>query len=139
MTEVPAALHAAYAGARYAVQLDDGWREFRVGKADATLDNALRRFGCRQHWHYLTPFNPGSIAACPLGDGAVLDHCAARIRARDWPHLPAYSENDDGDWHEPGFVVLDVAPLEVEACARDLGQLAIVHAALGAAPTLVWL
>lgn len=133
------ALREAYAGARYCVQLDGSWREFRIGRADAALDAALRCAGCHQHWHYLTPFNPASIAICPLGDGGVLEHCAAQIRTRGWPHYPAYSENEDGDWHEPGFVILDASPSEVEACARQLGQLAIVHGALGAAPMLIWL
>lgn len=139
MNPVPAALQQAYARARYRLQIDGNWCEFRVGTKDAALDTALRGAGCRRHWHYLTPFNPGSIAVCPLGDSTLLERCAAQIAARGWTHVPACSENDDGDWHEPGFVVFDAEPSAIKAYGRELGQRALVFVLLGAAPQLVWL
>lgn len=137
MTTPP--LHRAYRAARYRIACGTRWIERRIDRADAAADAALVAAGCVEHWHVLTPCNPGSQR---LGDEDNRRRVAALhadLAPHAWIVLPALNIDSDGSWPEPGVCILDAPRDRICHLARAYGQLAIVAGTLGAAPRLVWI
>lgn len=134
-----AALHAAYAAARYRVDCGGQTIERRVGVVDLGADRLLAAAGCRTHWHILTSCNPASQRLPPAENAARLDALNHELQHRGWAMLPSVNSSDDDTWVEPGFCVLDAPAENVRALAMRHGQSAIVAGNLGQAPRLVWI
>ncbi|WP_020648216.1 DUF3293 domain-containing protein [Solimonas variicoloris] len=133
-----AALAAAYANARYEIDLGTQRIVRRIGRRDAGADAALRTAGCRRHWFIVTPCNPDSRRLTDADNAARLARFAADLAAHRWDTRPSLGRADDGCWPEAGACVFDAEPPAVLALARAYGQAAFVQGRLGAAPTLVW-
>ncbi len=136
-TGVDADLARAYLAARYRLFLPGDSIDLRIGVASVRADGALQRAGCRSHWAIVTPFNPRSRQLGDAGNAARLARFAVDLERSGWLHVDSLASADDGAWPEAGFCIFD-APLPL-MLARRYGQNAIVSAALGAAPALVWI
>jgi hypothetical protein len=124
-------LRAAYAAAQYWVDIDG--RRLRIVPLTpwpATIPGL--RGWCAQ----ITACNPGSRAQSTLDNARAHDDLRA-ILARDGMNTwPAGSSDAQGDWHEPGFLVLDTRPEYIDALAHRFGQYAVLAGAADDVPRL---
>jgi hypothetical protein len=133
-----ATLAAAYARARYDIQLHDRIVTRRVGVIDAAADAALRDAGCRAHWHIVTPCNPRSQRLPDADNAARLAAFVQELDAAGWLHVASVNRSDDPQWDEAGRCVFDAPDATIDALAVRYGQLALLRGTLGEAPQLVW-
>lgn len=129
----------AYTNARYRILLPDGVCERRIGVAAPHADLRLRDAGCVRHWQLLTACNPQSRRLRDDENAIRQRTLCAQLDARGWRHLDTLADDGDGGWPEAGFCVFDADPAAVLALARESDQAAIVMAALGEAPRLIWI
>ncbi len=122
---------AVYAAAQYWVDIDG--RRLRIVPLTpwpATIPG-LRGWCAR-----ITAFNPGSRPMSAADNARAHDELRAQLARDGLATWPAGSSDADGEWHEPGFLVLDTSPEYIDALARRFGQYAVLAGAADDAPRL---
>lgn len=115
-------LAAAYAAARYAVLLDGDTLPLRVGQ----LASDLEAYWPAERYTFITAWNPASE---PHSDGANQTADAllvAQLDAAGAQRHPAWAEDPDGEWREPGWVLADLDSSVTDLLAREFGQAAVL-------------
>lgn len=139
--ETLAAWEAAYRQAEYRVELPGGELVLKVGAHDATGDRRLREeAGVQSHWAIVTPCNPDSRRLPDEDNARRLARLAAMVADRHLRGVGSVNRDPAGQWpDEPGVLLCDPPPGCAEELGRHFRQNAILAAALGEAPRLVWL
>jgi len=135
------AWEAAYRQAEYRVGLPAGELVLKVGVHDAENDRRLcREAGVRGRWAIVTPCNPDSRRLPDPANAERLIELAAIVANRELRCVGAVNRDPAGRWpDEPGVLLCDPPPGLAEELGRRFAQNAILAAALGEAPRLVWL
>jgi hypothetical protein len=141
MPPVRSDLEAAYRRTQYRVRTPGGDCVLRIGQYDRQAEARLQATlpFCRG-WTLLTPCNPGSRRLTAARNAAACRALEASLRADGLRWLPALHRDPEGRWpDEAGYWLADPPPGWAEAQGRRWGQNALVCAAPGDAPQLVWL
>jgi hypothetical protein len=134
-------LEAAYRQTEYRVQTPAGDCVLRIGEYDPQAEAMLQAALPFCHsWTLLTPCNPGSRPQTAARNAAACVALEARLRADGLRWLPALHRDPSRLWpDEDSYWMADPPPGWAEAQGRRWGQNALVSAAPGRAPVLVWL
>ena len=119
-----AELAATYAAADYCVLLDGETLPLRVGHAAPDLE----AYWPAQRYLFLTAWNPASKPHSETANETADALLVARLDETGASRHPAWAEDPDGDWREPGWLI---ANLDHDHCIR-LAQ------AFGQAGVLTW-
>jgi len=136
-----AAWEAAYRQAEYRVELPRGDLVLKVEAHDAAGDRRLREeAGVASHWAILTPCNPDSRRLPDEENAERLAQLEEIVEGLSLRCVSAINRDPSGQWpDEPGILLCDPPPGFAEELGRHFEQNAILAAALGEAPRLVWL
>ncbi len=127
------ALLAAYLAARYEVHAAGGLLRLRIGvPAPPALAEALPARG----WTLVTAWNPGSRPCDEAANRRADAALQADLDALGLRRLAASNSDGSGQWHEPGWLVADLATDDADALARRYGQAGILHWSAGTAVRL---
>jgi hypothetical protein len=113
-----AGLARAYAAAEYGVTVDGPPFELHVGAPAPGFESAwpVSRYA------FVTAWNPASSPQ----PGPANEAADARLRERldrlGVDRMPAWAQAPDGRWREPGWLVADLPPAELDMLAREFGQ-----------------
>lgn len=135
-----AALERLYRAAEYRVILPSGSLRFRVGRHDPQAESRLRALAEYSSWTIITPVNPRSASLCEQENLARLENFRRELldQGRRW--LPSTSADPAQRWpDEPGALIFDLSPEQARALGHAWQQNAVVRAAIGCAPELIWL
>ena len=113
-------LATAYLGAEYRWARDGDWHDIRIGLPVPGLEllhPQARSFGLLSAWN---PWSRRRDEAANRREDAALD---AELTAGGLDHLPSFSSAPNRSWREPGWVILDIAPEDLDVLARRYGQL----------------
>jgi Protein of unknown function (DUF3293) len=126
----------SYLAAEYVVH--DGEREIvvRIGQSSAELDQLLDAHGAHQGV-FITATNPYSQQQSDAVNNAANEQMRRVLDGRGLVALPHTGRSPDGDWSEPGFFVLDLAPDGALDLAAQFDQFGIVVAKRGEPAELV--
>ncbi len=140
-SETFAAWEAAYRQAEYRVELPRGELVLKVDVHDAENDRRLREeAGVQAHWAILTPCNPDSQRLPDEENADLLAQLAEIVEGLSLRCVSSVNRDPAGQWpDEPGILLCDPPSGFAEEMGRHFHQNAILVAALGEAPRLVWL
>jgi hypothetical protein len=135
------AYEPAYRRALYRVMLEDDEVTLTIGHYDAATEQQLcKTFDLQRHWVILTPCNPRSVQSRDELNNFYLDELRFALASRSGTWGKATNIDPRGGWpDEPGFFVVDPDLGWIMDLGRRFGQNALVYAALGQPPTLIWL
>ncbi len=129
---------AAFRATAYRVDAGEALYELRVGVSNEAFDACLRRRSVSS-WALITAYNPGAMVSDAANQRAHR-RLGDRLRALEWPFLPACNVPDHGvPPVEPGFVLLQVGESEARAVAAEFFQQAFLCGTIGNAPRLVYI
>ncbi len=115
-----AALLDAYLAASYRWEHHGDWHELAIGEPAPRVDAAFpeaRRYALLSAWH------PHSVIRDEGLNRAEDARLHAAIRAAGLACRPAFSSARDRSWREPGWLVVDMPPAELDRLSRRFGQL----------------
>jgi hypothetical protein len=119
------ALARAYREAEYRWELGGRWHALAIGAPPG--GEFARAWPDARSLGLLSAWNPQSVerpeAANRQADGAL----QAALEAAGFAHRPAFSAARNRSWREPGWLVLDMPSLTLDALARRFGQLGALH------------
>ena len=130
-------LARAWCAARYEVSPGEGRFPLRIGAPAKALE---ARFPARDYL-WITAWNPPLARRTAEENRRADQRLRAHLRETGHVHLPAGASDDTGGWHEPGWMVLDLARDDADALARAFAQGGILHWRHGQAVRLrlMWL
>lgn len=117
-----AELAAAYAAAEYGVALDGDVFPLRIGM----LASDLEAYWPAGRYVFITAWNPASEPHSVDANESANALLAARLDALGTPRQPAWAQDGDGSWKEPGWLVADLEQAQGDALAREFGQAAVL-------------
>lgn len=117
-----AELAAAYAAAEYGVALDGDVFPLRVG----ALASDLEAYWPASRYVFITAWNPASEPHPDEANDSANALLAARLDSLGTSRQPAWAQDVDGDWKEPGWLVADLGQAQGDALAREFGQAAVL-------------
>lgn len=115
-----ARLAAAYLDAHYRWACSGDWHDIRIGLPVPGLEllhPAVERFGLLSAWN---PYSRPRDEASNRRKDAELE---AELDARGLEHIPSFSSAPNRSWREPGWVIFDIDPGDLDALSRRFGQL----------------
>lgn len=117
-----AELAAAYAAADYSVLLDGESLPLRVGHRATDLE----AYWPARRYLFITAWNPASEphsdAANQTADALLARHLDEAGAVRH----PAWAEDPNGDWREPGWLLADLEPDRCLRLAQEFGQAGVL-------------
>lgn len=123
LTVVDAAeLAAAYAVARYVVALDGDTLPLRVGEPATDLE----AYWPAERYAFITAWNPASEPRSDTANAAADALLVSRIDSNGTPRHPAWAEDPNGQWHEPGWLMADMDDAVTDRLALEFGQAAVL-------------
>ena len=128
-----ASLYRAYLDARYRWGVGGKWQPVVIGKPLPGLET---HFPLARWFGMLSAWNPLSVERPEPVNRAEDDRLHAAIRARGWQGVPGFASAPDRTWREPNWMVVDITAAELDALAREFGQLGTLHWARGGAVRL---
>lgn len=128
-----ASLYQAYLDARYRWGVGGRWRPVVIGKPLPELE---AQFPLARWFGMVSAWNPLSVERPDRVNRAEDERLHAAIRARGWQGVPGFASAPDRTWREPNWVVIDIAPAEMDALAREFGQLGTLQWSRGQAVRL---
>ena len=128
-----ASLYHAYLDARYRWGVGGKWQPVVIGKPLPGLET---HFPLARWFGMLSAWNPLSVERPEPVNRAEDDRLHAAIRARGWQGVPGFASAPDRTWREPNWMVVDITAAELDALAREFGQLGTLHWARGGAVRL---
>jgi hypothetical protein len=135
---VPPELIAAYRAAVYEVDVDGKPMAFHVDEPNPALDEFLAKRGAATGV-FVTAYNPRSQVQPEERNAAAHGALIEAVRRAGKQYAPARGRDaKDNGPTEAGLFVLDLSPDDAVALARRFGQYAIVFAAKGRPPALVF-
>jgi hypothetical protein len=130
-----------YSSARYEVMLEDESLVFSIGDYDANAEQRLvAETGMQRDWTIITPCNPRSDLAREELNLFYFNELRYELEARAGFWFKALNRDPSGQFpDEPGFCVIDADREWMMNLGRRFYQNALVTAAIGSAPRLLWL
>ena len=119
-TPTLATLYRAYMDAHYRWGVGGRWKPMVIGEPAPELEArfpAARWFGMVSAWNPLSVLQPDPV------NRAEDERLHAAIRERGWQAVPGFASAPDRTWREPTWMVFDIAPGDLDALAREFGQL----------------
>jgi len=115
-----ARLAVAYLDAHYRWACSGDWHDIRIGLPTPGLELLYPESRCFALLSAWNPWSQPRDESANRREDAVLE---AELAARGLEHIPSFSSAPNRSWREPGWVVLGLAPAELDALARRFGQL----------------
>lgn len=110
----------AYLAAEYRWAREGDWHDIRIGLPTPGLELLYPESRCFALLSAWNPWSQPRDESANRREDAVLE---AELAARGLEHIPSFSSAPNRSWREPGWVVLGLAPAELDALARRFGQL----------------
>ncbi|MGH8077090.1 MAG: DUF3293 domain-containing protein [Lysobacter sp.] len=117
-----AELAAAYAAAHYCVLLDGETLPLRVGHRAADLE----AYWPAQRYMFITAWNPASEPHSDTANQTADALLVGRLDDAGMQRHPAWAEDPNGDWREPGWLVADPGPDDCLRLAQEFGQAGVL-------------
>ena len=111
-------LAKAFRLAAYITELDGTTIELAVGHVAHELEQRLRGH-C---FAYITAWNPGGVTRGDAENAAADLELCRLIDSHRLVRVPMGSSAPDGEWWEPGWLVLDVSRVTLDEWAHHFGQ-----------------
>lgn len=113
-------LAAAYLAAEYRWAREGDWHDIRIGLPVPGLEllyPQARSFALLSAWN---PYSRPRDEVANRREDAALE---AELAARALQHIPSFSSAPNRSWREPGWIILDLDPDDLDRLARRFGQL----------------
>lgn len=117
-----AELATAYAAAEYVVVLDGDTLPLRVGQPASDL----QAYSPAPHYAFITAWNPASEPRSDSANQAADALLVAQIDAAGAVRHPAWAQGTDGEWREPGWLVVGLDENELYRLALEFGQAGVL-------------
>jgi hypothetical protein len=111
-------LAAAYRAARYVAETPEGALALAVGATAPALEATIQAGS----YAFVTAWNPAS-QPCSEGENRKADALLlAELDALGLRRWPMRASAPDGHWAEPGWLLADIASVDLDRLARAFGQ-----------------
>lgn len=117
-----AELASAYAAANYCVLLDGETLPLRVGHPAADLE----AYWPAQRYVFITAWNPASEPHSDTANQTAEALLVGRLDEAGTQRHPAWAEDANGDWREPGWLLADLDSDRCLGLAQEFGQAGIL-------------
>jgi len=118
------ALAHAYLAADYRWERDGHWREIVIGEAAPALD---AQYPDAQEFGLLSAWNPHSVVRPDRANRVADDALQAELAGSGLAFRPGFAAARNRSWKEPGWVVMDMPVLELDALGQRFGQLGTLY------------
>ncbi len=119
-----AELVRAYLAAEYRWKLDGDWLNLYLGEPAPAV---ARRFPDAAQFALLSAWNPYSIERPESANHAADDALQQELLETGRVFRPTFSSAVNRSWREPGWLVIDLPVVELDALSRRYGQLATLY------------
>lgn len=122
-----AELAVAYAGAEYALVIDEDALHFRVG----TLAQDVEAYWPVRRYGFITAWNPASTPCSDAANKTADTVLVARLNAMGVRHQRAHAFARDGGWCEAGWLVADLDEDLLDLLGREFRQAGVLSWSAG--------
>lgn len=112
----------AYAAAEYAVAIDGDTLALRVGEPARDLE----AYWPATRYAFITAWNPASEPATDAANETADALLVAQLDAAGAARQPAWAQDGQRGWREPGWLLADVEDHVVDVLAREFGQAGVL-------------
>lgn len=116
-------LARAWCAARYEARVGAGAFPLRIGEPAPALERQIPA----ECYLWITAWNPPLAARSAERNRQADQRLVAWLREAGRAYVPASASDDEGRWHEPGWLVLDLARDQADALARAFSQGGILY------------
>lgn len=117
-----AELAHAYATAEYAVALDGDTLSVRVGEPASDLE----AYWPASRYAFITAWNPASEPHSDAANKAADTLLVAQLDAAGAVRQPAWAQDAQRGWREPGWLLADLEDHVLDVLAREFGQAGVL-------------
>jgi hypothetical protein len=117
-----AELASAYAVAEYAAVVDGEPLPLRVGRRASDLEAYVPA----TRYAFITAWNPASRPRSDAANQAADSLLVAQLDALGVVRHPAWAQDPQGEWHEPGWLVADLSEDDLLRLAVEFGQAGVL-------------
>lgn len=115
-------LARAYAAAEYAVALDGDTLPLSVGEPAGDLE----AYWPASRYAFITAWNPASEPASDAANEAADARLVTQLDAAGAARQPAWAQDGQRGWREPGWLLADIDDHVVDVLAREFGQAGVL-------------